>query len=133
VVEKRVDSPKILHESGGVGASRQDKRNANCAHCHWGLTKLSGEIHARFIMLLSLFDRTKGRVRGGKAGDSRGIKPQSGGVGASRQDKRNANCAYCNRGLTSLSSEVNARFIVLLSLIDRTQGRVRGEKACRQS
>ena len=43
------------------------------------------------------------------------------------------NCAHCNRGLTTLSDEVNVRFIVLLSLFDQTQGRVRGEKACRQS
>ena len=34
-------------------------------------------------------------------------------------------------GLTTLASEVNVRFIVLLSLFDRTQGRVRGEKAGR--
>ena len=61
----------------------------NCAHCHWGLTTLSGEVNARFIMFLSLFDRTKGRVRGGKAGDSPKISPRFGGVGASRQDKRN--------------------------------------------
>jgi len=27
VVEKRIDSPEISPQSGGVGASRQDKRN----------------------------------------------------------------------------------------------------------
>ena len=43
------------------------------------------------------------------------------------------NCAHCNRGLTTLSGEVNVRVIVLLSLFDRTQGRVRGGKAGRQS
>ena len=61
----------------------------NCAHCHWGLTTLSGVVNVRFIVLLSLFDRTLGRVRGGKRVDSPEISPQSGGVGASRQDKRN--------------------------------------------
>jgi len=43
------------------------------------------------------------------------------------------NCAHCNRGLITLSGEVNARFIVLLSLFDHMQGRVRGGKAGRQS
>ena len=43
------------------------------------------------------------------------------------------NCARCNRGLTTLSGEVNVRFIVLLSLFDRMQGRVRGGKVGRQS
>jgi hypothetical protein len=38
----------------------------NCAHCHCGLTTLSGEVNVRFIALLSLFDRTQDRVRGGK-------------------------------------------------------------------
>ena len=40
----------------------------NCAHCDWGLTTPSGEVIVRFIALLSLFDRTQGRVCGGKAG-----------------------------------------------------------------
>ena len=40
----------------------------NCARCDWGLTTLSGEVNVRFITLLSLFDRTQGRVCGGKAG-----------------------------------------------------------------
>ena len=35
------------------------------------------------------------------------------------------NCAHCNWGLTTLSGEVNVRVIVLFSLFDRTQGRVR--------
>jgi len=41
------------------------------------------------------------------------------------------NCAHCNRGLITLMSEVNVRFIVLLVLFDRTQVRVRGGKAGR--
>ena len=40
----------------------------NCARCDWRLTTLSGEVNVRFIALLSLFDRTQGRVCGGKAG-----------------------------------------------------------------
>ena len=38
----------------------------NCAHCNWGLTTLSGKVNVRLIVLLSRFDRTQGRVRGGK-------------------------------------------------------------------
>jgi hypothetical protein len=40
----------------------------NCARCDLGLIALSGEFNVRFIVLLSLFDRSQGRVRGGKAG-----------------------------------------------------------------
>ena len=40
----------------------------NCARCDWGLITLSGEVNVRFIVLLSLFGRTQGRVCGGKAG-----------------------------------------------------------------
>ena len=61
----------------------------NCAHCNWGLTTLSGEVNVRFIVLLSRFDCTQGRVRGEKRVVSPEISPRSGGVGASRQDKRN--------------------------------------------
>jgi hypothetical protein len=39
------------------------------------------------------------------------------------------NGAHCSWGLTTLSGEVNERFIALLSLFDRTQCRVGGEKA----
>jgi len=67
VVKKRIDSPEISPRSGGVGASMQENAMKNCAHCHWGLTTLSGEVNTRFIVLRSRFDRTQGRVRGGKA------------------------------------------------------------------
>ena len=40
----------------------------NCARCDWGLTTLSGEVNVQFIVLLSLFCRSQGRVCGGKAG-----------------------------------------------------------------
>ena len=39
------------------------------------------------------------------------------------------NCARCERNLTKLSVEVNVRFIALLSLFGRSQGRVCGGKA----
>ena len=68
VVEKRVDSPKISPRFGGVGASRQHNRKEKLCSLSLGLTTLSGEVNARFIMLLSLIDLTQGLVRGGKAG-----------------------------------------------------------------
>ena len=38
----------------------------NCVRCNWALTTLPGEVNVQIIVLLSLFDRTQGRVRGGK-------------------------------------------------------------------
>ena len=40
----------------------------NRARCERRLTTMSGEVNVRFIVLLSLFGRSKGRVRGAKAG-----------------------------------------------------------------
>jgi hypothetical protein len=37
------------------------------------------------------------------------------------------NCAGCNEGRATLSSEVDVRFIAFLSLFDRAQGLVCGE------
>ena len=61
VVEKRVDSPEIYHLDPAA-CVLPGKINAmkNCAHCHWELATLSGEVNARFIVLLSLIDHTQG-------------------------------------------------------------------------
>ena len=101
----------------------------NCAHCNWRLTTLSGEVNVLFIVLLSLFDRTQGHVRGGKAG-RQSLKYHLDPAAWVLPGKIHAteNCAHCNRGLTTLSGEVSVRVIVPLRLFDRTQGRVRGGK-----
>ena len=101
----------------------------NCARCDWGLTTLPNKVNVRFIVLLSLFDRTQGRVRGGKSQTSP-LKCHLDPAQWVLPGKINAmeNCAHCNCGFTILSGEVNVRFIVLLSRFDRTQGRVRGGK-----
>ena len=65
VVEKRLEvnlDPVAWVFPGKINAME------NYARCDWGLTTLSGEVNVRFIVLLSLFDRTQGRVRGRKAG-----------------------------------------------------------------
>ena len=79
----------------------------------------------RFIVLLSLFDRTQGRVCGGKAGSTdlkSHLDPEAwvlpGGINAMK------NCAACNEGLATTAGEVGVRFISFLSLFDRTQGLV---------
>ena len=104
----------------------------NCVHCNWCLTTLSGEVNVRFIVLLSLFDRPQGRVRGGKAG-STVLKYHLNPAAWVLSGKINAmeNCARCDWGLTTRSGEVNVRFIVLLSLFDRSQSLFRGGKAGR--
>ena len=99
------------------------KMNAmkNCAHCNWGLTTLSDVVNVRFIVLLSRFDRTQGRVRGGKIKSS-SLKCHLDPEALVLPGKINAmgNCAHCNWGLATLSSVVNVRFIVLFSRFDRT-------------
>ena len=67
VVEKRVTVLKYHLDSAAWVLPGKINVMKNYAHCHSGLTTLSGEVNARFIMLFSLFDRTKGRVRGEKA------------------------------------------------------------------
>ena len=83
----------------------------------------SGEVNVRFIVLLSLFDRTQGRICGGKAG-STDLKCHLDPAAWVLPGKINAmeNCARCDWELTTLSGEFNVRFIALLSLFDRTQG-----------
>ena len=68
VVEKRVTVLKYYLDPAAWVLPGKINAMKNCAHCHWGLTTLSGEVNARFIMLLSLIDHTQGLVRGGKAG-----------------------------------------------------------------
>jgi len=38
----------------------------NCVRCNGGLATMLGEVDVRFIVLLSPFDRTQGRVGEGK-------------------------------------------------------------------
>ena len=79
---------------------------------------MSSEVNVRFIVLLSPFNRTQGRVCGGKAG-STDLKCHLDPSAWVLPGKINAmeNCARCEWGLTNLSSEINVRFIALLSLL----------------
>ena len=69
VVEKSVKCPEMsqchLDPAAWVLPGKINAME-DCAHCNWGLSTLLGEVNVRFIVLLSLFDRTQGRVRGGK-------------------------------------------------------------------
>ena len=62
----------------------------------------------RFIVLLSLFDPTQDRFRGGKAGSSR-LKCHLDLEAWVLPSEINAmeNCAGCNEGLATLSDESN--------------------------
>jgi hypothetical protein len=97
----------------------------NCAHSNGGLATTLGEVDVRFIVLLSPFDRTQGRVGGGKAG-STDLKYHLDSAVWVLPGELNAmkNCAQSNGRLTTTLGEVDVRFIVLLSPFDRTQGRV---------
>ena len=66
---------------------------------------MTGEVNVRFIVLLSLFDRTQGRVCGGKAG-STDLKCHLDPTAWVLPGMINAmeNCARCEWGLTTLPS-----------------------------
>ena len=98
----------------------------NCAHCQWGLIKLPGEVSCDSSCSLVSLTAHRALFVVKKRVDSPKISPRFGGVGASRQHNRKEKLCSLSLGLTTLSGEVNARFIVLLSLIDLTQGLVRG-------
>ena len=102
----------------------------NYAGCNEGLDTLSGEADVSFIALLSPFDPTQDRFRGGKAESSR-LKCHLDSEAWVLPGEINAmkNCACCNEGLATLSGEVDVRFIALLSPFDPTQDRFRGGKA----
>jgi hypothetical protein len=90
---------------------------------------MSSEVNVLFIALPSLFDRTQGPVYGGKVGKvAWNLNTRSSGLGAPNEVNRFWNCAHCNRGLNTMSGEVNVLFIALPSLFDRTQGPVSGRK-----
>ena len=58
VVEKRVKGTECHHDPAAWVLPGKINAMENCVRGNWGLTTLSGEINVRFIVLLSLFDRT---------------------------------------------------------------------------
>ncbi len=84
----------------------------------------------RFIALLSLFDHAQGPICGEKAGSSR-LKCRLDSAVWILPGEINAMkiCAGYNEALATLSGEVDVGFIALLSLSDRAQGPICGEKA----
>jgi len=102
----------------------------NCAGCNERLVILSVEVDVRFIALLSPFDPTQDRFRGGKAGSS-SLKCHLDSDAWILPGEINAmeNCAGCYKGLATLSGEVDVRFIALLSPFDPMQDCFRGGKA----
>jgi hypothetical protein len=57
------------------------------------------------------------------------MPPRFSGVGFPGEVNTMENCTGCNEGLATLSGEVEVRFIALISLFDRAQDPVCGEKA----
>ena len=94
-----------------------------CARCNEGLATTSVEVGSRYISLLSPFDRTQGLVYLGNEGQSHlssHLDPEAWVLPGVMNAM--TNCACCNEGLATSSSEVGVRFISLLSPFDRTQG-----------
>ena len=120
---------KFTLGSAAWGLSGEINADKNCVHCNGGLTTMSGEVDARFIVVLSPFDLTKGCVGGGKVGRlTRKFTLGSGAWGLSGEINAAKNCVHCSGGLTTMSGEVDARFIVILSPIGLAKGRRGGGK-----
>ena len=93
---------------------------------------MSGEVAVLFIVVLSPFDLTKGCVGRGKVSRlTRKFTLGSAAWGLSGEINADKNCVHCNGGLTTMSGEVDARFIVVLSPFDLTKGCVGGGKVGR--
>ena len=86
----------------------------NCSRSNEGLATMPDEISVQFNAFLSHFDRTQGRACGRKAGRlSTDLKCHLDPAAWVLPGMINAmeNCARCDWGLTTLSGEVNLRFI----------------------
>ena len=69
VDEKWIDKPEISPRDPAAWVYPDELcAMKNGAHYNWGLATLSNEVDVRFVALLSLFDRTQGRVGGRKVG-----------------------------------------------------------------
>ena len=93
---------------------------------------MSGEVDARFIVVLSPFDLTKGCVGGGKVGRlTRKFTLGSAAWGLSGEINADKNCVHCIGGLTTMSGEVDVQFIIVFSPFDLTKGCAGGGKVSR--
>ena len=101
----------------------------DCAHCNRGLATMSGKVDVLFVARRSPFDHAQGSVYGGKSVKSTEIYPLD-KVAWVLPDEINAmkNCTHCNRGLATISGEVDVLFIARLSPFDHAQGSVYGGK-----
>ena len=93
---------------------------------------MSGEVDARFVVVFSPFDITKVCVGGGKVSRlTRKFTLGSAAWGLSGEINADKNCVHWIGGLTTMSGEVDARFIVVLTPFDLTKGCVGGGKVGR--